>query len=130
MRIPHLLNDRARCRLDRSVQLADRILTQVKDIAEQYRSNRDALMSLRGGGQWEEVLRVISDRDIKMLEPGLKQMREAGEVVEQIAWIWGTASVAIENNQLLRGEWCRSWCLVQMMNDNAAHLLKELCINE
>lgn len=129
-RIPEFLNGarRCQCSLERSTRLTGRILTQVKAIAEQYRRNRDALVSLRGEGQWEEELRVISDRDVQTLEPGLKQMGDTGEVVEQVAWIWGTASVAIENNELLRGEWCRSWRLVQIMRDNAARLLEELCI--
>lgn len=104
-----------------SAQLTDRILTQVKDIAKQYRRNREALVSLRGEGQWEERLVAISDCDVKLVEP-----KETAEVAESVASIWGTASIAMETNVLLRGEWCRRWLLVQVSNAEVQCLEREV----
>lgn len=123
-RLPQVLMGRGRGQYcsDGPDRLTERILTQVKEIVKQYRTNRDALLRLRGEGKWEDVLLEISDCEVEMLEPGENMKTE----VKPGAWIWGTASVAKENNVLLREEWCRRWLLVQTTNTNVERLLEEL----
>ncbi|KAG6819394.1 hypothetical protein H0H93_012241 [Arthromyces matolae] len=45
--------------------LQDQITARIRAAAVRYRAAREALMSLRGSGSWEDSLRVLKDHDIR-----------------------------------------------------------------
>lgn len=60
-------NIRGSKRSGRSFDLIKRISLKAKAAAATYRAGRSALFNLRGGGEWEQVLRELKDEDIRGL---------------------------------------------------------------
>ena len=95
----------------RSHTLIDGIAQKVKLVASRYRVAREALVALRGSGQWENELRVLKDEDIcspnasafdienpddvigpdgrlKTKKRRLEIERQLGEGRRTLSWIW------------------------------------------
>ncbi|KAJ7024617.1 hypothetical protein C8F04DRAFT_1270161 [Mycena alexandri] len=100
---------------------------------------RNALLKLKGHGEWEKKLRVLTEEDVRALneraltaeeQAAREQLREAGEVVEEggiaalgdvvtgethrsLSWIWyGTSDLDGADAKLheaLRVEWCKAY---------------------
>ncbi|KAJ7042326.1 hypothetical protein C8F04DRAFT_946170 [Mycena alexandri] len=103
-----------------------------------YRYSRQALLKLKGHGEWEKQYRVLTEDDVRALnERALtdeekaerERLREAGEVTEEggiahmedlvsgethrtLSWIWYTFSDKETDDKLheaLRVEWCKAY---------------------
>jgi hypothetical protein len=59
-------NTRGQIRATRAHTLIDSIASKTKLAASRYRDARNALLVLRGPGQWEEELRALNDEDIRL----------------------------------------------------------------
>ncbi|KAJ7834177.1 hypothetical protein B0H13DRAFT_2370006 [Mycena leptocephala] len=101
-----------------------------------YRYARQALLKLRGHGEWEKIYRVLLDEDVRALnDRALREEEEArdehlgalgvadglaatgavamGEGHRTLSWIWYTASTAEEGDaklhEALRVEWAKAY---------------------
>ncbi|KAJ7821736.1 hypothetical protein B0H13DRAFT_2377113 [Mycena leptocephala] len=101
-----------------------------------YRYARQALLKLRGHGEWEKLYRVLLDEDVRALnDRALREEEEArdehlgalgvadglaatgavamGEGHRTLSWIWYTASTAEEGDaklhEALRVEWAKAY---------------------
>ncbi|KAK0432574.1 hypothetical protein EV421DRAFT_1910833 [Armillaria borealis] len=96
-----------------------------------YRVARSAKWELSGPGEWEEMLQILENKDIKSymdpthaseeeeedelsLETEERSQKEGtGEMHHTLSWIWRTTAVNVEdstdnNKEILQAEWCKS----------------------
>lgn len=90
--------------------------------AEKYHRARDALLVLRGPGEWEKVLRILKQEDIRALDTEIFDIDNArkpsagvsfGSGSHTLSWIWlmGGALEGIGKDDLdgaIRVEWLKS----------------------
>lgn len=144
-------NARGQRRLTRAQAIIDGLNQKIKKAVARYRRARAALLSLRGPGEWEQVLRELNDGDIR--EPGAHEFtiedpasmtrsdgrelsakakankeKGLGEGFRLISWIWMSGSEMLANeeglNEILKVEWAKG--RARMLRwDEEVLLLKE-----
>ncbi|KAK0476553.1 hypothetical protein EDD18DRAFT_1115322 [Armillaria luteobubalina] len=118
-----------------------------------YNATRDALLSLKGPGQWEEELRVLCHSDMVSLHgslleineddeeedaegnkrkkrPRLGSPREAGEGHWEISWIWMQEGALGDGsnkdlNHVIKLEWLRSRAHAHRWQEECLLLMEE-----
>ncbi|KAF8162287.1 hypothetical protein K438DRAFT_1775989 [Mycena galopus ATCC 62051] len=120
-----------------------------------YRYARNALSRLRGNGEWERVLQVLQDDDIRALNERTvtneeRAQREAvhdlrdveeggvgeygvvalGEGRRTLSWIWYTAKVGepseLELVEALRVEWCKAYARMRRWHEDVVLVEEEM----
>lgn len=59
------LNVRSQRRTTRALGLIDRVKARITIAATKYNAARAALLSLRGPGEWEKILQVLDNKDLR-----------------------------------------------------------------
>ncbi|KAF8146729.1 hypothetical protein K438DRAFT_2092496 [Mycena galopus ATCC 62051] len=120
-----------------------------------YRYARNALSRLRGNGEWERVLRVLDDNDVRALneraltneeraqrkavhdlhdveEGGIQTYGTAalGESRRTLSWIWYTAKAGEPTEQelveALRVEWCKAYARMRRWHEDVVLVEEEM----
>ncbi|KAJ6475381.1 hypothetical protein C8R45DRAFT_1159328 [Mycena sanguinolenta] len=98
-----------------------------------YRYVRNALSRLRGHSEWEWVLQVLNDNDIRALNERAvtveeKAQREARR--RTLSWIWYTAKAGDPSEQelveALRVEWCKAYARMRRWHEDVVLVEEEM----
>ncbi|THU86912.1 hypothetical protein K435DRAFT_593756, partial [Dendrothele bispora CBS 962.96] len=80
-----------------------------------YRLARDALLRLRGHGNWEDALRPLLDGDVRGVNERAFWLKEGivsrvrGEGKRHLSWIWYQPNIS-EDDPEFRDALCVEWC--------------------
>ncbi|KAJ7264470.1 hypothetical protein B0H12DRAFT_1011966, partial [Mycena haematopus] len=94
-----------------------------------YRYARNALLRLRGHGDWEKRYQVLEEADIVEGGIAVAGVVAAGEGTHTMSWIWYSTNVGGGDQELvdaLRVEWCKAYARMKRWHEDIVLVEEEM----